>query len=126
MRVRDVQAVLEAAYPRSFAEDWDTGIGLTCGDPEAEVSTVLLAVDVDRATVREAIDLGAQLLLTHHPLLFRPVQSIAADTEKGALLHPMLRAGLAHVAAHTNADSAVGGVNDALAAVLGTVRRVFA
>ncbi len=119
VRIRDVQAVLGAAYPATLAEDWDTGIGLTCGDPGAEVGTVLLAVDVDRDTVREAIELGAQLLVTHHPLLFRPVQSIAADTAKGALLHPMLLAGLAHLAAHTNADSAVGGVNDALAAVLG-------
>ncbi len=118
VRVRDVLAVLETAYPSSLAEDWDTGIGLTCGDRDAGVSTVLLSVDVDRHTVREAIDLGAELLVTHHPLLFRPVQSIAADTDKGSLLHPMLLAGLAHVAVHTNADAAVGGVNDALAGVL--------
>ncbi len=118
VRIRDVQAVLQDAYPARLAEDWDTGIGLTCGDPVAEVDTVLLAVDVDGATVQEAIDLGAQLLLTHHPLLFRPVQSVAADTGKGALLHPLLRAGVAHLAAHTNADSAAGGVNDALASLL--------
>jgi dinuclear metal center YbgI/SA1388 family protein len=118
VRIRDVQAVLQDAYPARLAEDWDTGIGLTCGDPDAEVGTVLLAVDVDRDTVREAMDVGAQLLLTHHPLLFRPVQSVAADTGKGALLHPMVRAGIAHLAAHTNADSARGGVNDALAGLL--------
>ena len=62
---------------------------------------------------------GAGLLLTHHPLLFRPVQSVAADTAKGALIHRMIRAGVAHFAAHTNADRAVGGVNDALADALG-------
>ncbi len=118
VRIRDVLAVLEDAYPASLAEEWDTGIGLTCGDPDAEVTTVLLAVDVEQRTVQEGIALGAQLLLTHHPLLFRPVQSIAADTDKGALLHPMVRSGLAHIAAHTNADSAVGGVNDALAGAL--------
>ena len=66
----------------------------------------------------EAIGLGAGLLLTHHPLLFRPVQSVAADTAKGALIHRMIRSGVAHFAAHTNADSAVGGVNDALAGLL--------
>ncbi len=119
IRIGDVLAVLEDAYPASLAEEWDTGIGLTCGDPGAEVTTVLLAVDVDRRTVQEAIAVGAQLLLTHHPLLFRPVQSIAADTDKGSLLHPMVRSGVAHIAAHTNADSAVGGVNDALARTLG-------
>ena len=76
---------------------------------------MLLALDADAATVDEAIGLGAGLLLTHHPLLFRPVQSVAADTAKGALIHRMIRSGVAHFAAHTNADSAVGGVNDALA-----------
>ena len=72
-----------------------------------------------QATVDEAIRDGAGLLLTHHPLLFRPVQSVNADTAKGALIHRMIRSGVAHFAAHTNADSAVGGVNDALAGVLG-------
>jgi dinuclear metal center YbgI/SA1388 family protein len=110
----DVRAVLDAAYPPALAEDWDTGIGLTCGDPAQPVATVLLAVDVD-----EAVEVGADMLLTHHPLLFRPVQSVAADTAKGALIHRLIRAGVAHVAAHTNADRAAGGVNDALAAALG-------
>lgn len=118
-RLRDVLHTLEAAYPAALAESWDTGIGLTCGDPDEQVTAIRLAVDVDPATVRETIDAGAQLLLTHHPLLFRPLQSVAADSAKGALVHRMIRAGVAHAAAHTNADTAVGGVNDALAAVLG-------
>ncbi len=110
---------LERAYPAALAANWDTGIGLTCGDPEDEVRAVLLAVDVDAVTVAEAVAAGAQLLLTHHPLLFRPVQSVAADSAKGGLVHRMIRSGVAHVAAHTNADTAVGGVNDALADALG-------
>jgi dinuclear metal center YbgI/SA1388 family protein len=113
-----IQTVL-AAYPAALAEDWDTGIGLTCGDPATEITSVLLAVDADESTVAEAIDLGVGLLITHHPLLFRPVQSVAVDTAKGALIHRMITAGVGHFAAHTNADKAVGGVNDALAAVLG-------
>src|ERR1700712_3557185 len=103
-----IQTVL-AAYPAALAEDWDTGIGLTCGDPAAEITGVLLAVDADDVTVAEAIDLGVGLLLTHHPLLFRPVQSVAADTAKGALIHQLVTAGVGHFAAHTNADKAVGG-----------------
>jgi dinuclear metal center YbgI/SA1388 family protein len=118
-RLADVIAALDAAYPRSLAEPWDTGIGLTCGDPEDAVQRVLLAVDADPATVAEAAEAGAQLLVTHHPLLFRPVQSVAADTAKGSLLHPLIRSGIAHFAAHTNADRAPGGVNDALADALG-------
>lgn len=115
----DVIAVVDAAYPPALAEDWDTGIGLTCGDPAAPVRTVLLAVDIDPTTVDEAIEIGADLLLTHHPLLFRPVQSVAADRPKGTLIHRLIRTGVAHLAAHTNADRAAAGVNDALAAVLG-------
>jgi dinuclear metal center YbgI/SA1388 family protein len=114
-------AALSAAYPPELAEPWDTGIGLTCGDPAAPLRTVLLAVDVDSAVVAEAERVGAELLVTHHPLLFRAVQSVAADTAKGALIHRLLRSGIAHFAAHTNADKAVDGVNDALAAVLGLI-----
>ncbi len=119
IRLQDVLDVLETAYPPALAEDWDTGIGLTCGDPSVAVHTVLVAVDADTVTVDEAISAGAQLLLTHHPLLFRPVQTVATPTAKGALIHRMIRAGVAHYAAHTNADAATGGVNDALAAALG-------
>ena len=119
VRLAEIRRVLEQAYPPALAEAWDTGIGLTCGDPRDEVATVLLAVDVDPVTVDEAVDAGAQLLVTHHPLLFRAVQSVAADTPKGSLVHRLTRAGVAHFAAHTNADRAAGGVNDALAAALG-------
>lgn len=118
MRLAELLAGLDRAYPPGTAESWDTGIGLTCGDPESEVGSVLLAVDANAATVDEAVALGAQVLLTHHPLLFRPVQSVAADRSKGALIHRMITAGVAHVAAHTNADVAVDGVNDALAQAL--------
>ncbi len=116
--VAGVRQVLDVAYPPPLAEQWDTGIGLTCGDPDAFVDTVLLAVDAEPVTVSEAADVGAQLLVTHHPLLFRSVHSVAADTPKGALIHRLLSAGIAHFAAHTNADRATGGVNDALAAAL--------
>lgn len=122
VRLSEVIETVLRAYPASLAAEWDTGIGLTCGDPTDEVSSVLLAVDADQATVDEAIGLGAALLLTHHPLLFRPVQSVAADTTKGALIHRMIRFGVAHFAAHTNADSAVGGVNDALCEALSITR----
>ncbi len=117
--VGSVIDVLETAYPPALAEEWDTGIGLTCGDRSAAVSGVLFAVDVDDAVVAQAEELGAELLVTHHPLLFAPVQSVAADGVQGGLVHRLIRAGIAHFAAHTNADKAVGGVNDALAAVLG-------
>ena len=117
--VDEIIAVLEQAYPPVLAENWDTGIGLTCGDRTAPVSRLLLAVDVDDAVVAQAESIGAELVITHHPLLFRPVQSVAADTTKGSLVHRLIRGGIAHFCAHTNADKAIGGVNDALAAAVG-------
>lgn len=119
LTVGDLVTALEAAYPPQLAEEWDTGIGLTCGDPADSVTAVLVAVDATAAVVNQAQALQAQLLVTHHPLLFAPVHSVAADTGKGALVHRLIRSGIAHFAAHTNADKAVGGVNDALAETLG-------
>ncbi len=110
----ELTKALDGWYPPASAESWDA-VGLSCGDPAEPVERVLLAVDCVPATVAEAIDSGAGLLLTHHPLLLSGVHSIAADTPKGALLHRMIRARVAHFVAHTNADVAAGGVSDALA-----------
>lgn len=110
----ELTEALDDWYPPASAESWDA-VGLSCGDPAEPVERVLLAVDCLPATVAEAIDNGAGLLLTHHPLLLSGVHSVAADTPKGALLHRMIRARVAHFVAHTNADVAAGGVSDALA-----------
>ena len=114
----DVVAVLDRAYDPVTAEDWDA-VGTTVGDPTAPVAKVLLAVDPVRATVDEAIGWGADLLLTHHPLLLRGVTSVAATTPKGRLVHALLRHGIALHTCHTNADTPVGGVSESLAMTLG-------
>lgn len=114
----DVIAVLERAYPPRLAETWDH-VGLVAGDPGAEVARVVVAVDATDAVVDHALAEGADLLLVHHPPLMRGVHSIAADTPKGRLLHKLIAGGCALYAAHTNADSARPGVNDALADILG-------
>ena len=114
----DVIAVLERAYPPRLAETWDH-VGLVAGDPGAEVTKVVVAVDATDAVVDHALAEGADLLLVHHPPLMRGVHSIAADTPKGRLLHKLIAGGCALYAAHTNADSARPGVNDALADILG-------
>lgn len=111
-------SVLDQAYDPSTAEPWDA-VGTTVGEPDAPIAKVLLAVDPVRAVVDEAIAWGADLLLTHHPLLLRGVHSVAANTPKGRLVHDLVRAGLALHTCHTNADSPAGGVSDCLAAVLG-------
>lgn len=123
-RLADVIDVLDAAYPQRLAQDWDS-VGLVCGDPDDTVDTVTVAVDATAAVVAEVPDNG--LLLAHHPLLLRGVDTVAASTAKGALLHQMIRTGRALFTAHTNADSASPGVSDALADALGlTVEEVLA
>jgi dinuclear metal center YbgI/SA1388 family protein len=123
-RLSDVIDVLEVAYPPMLAQDWDS-VGLVCGDPEEHVDSVTIAVDATATVVDEVPDRG--LLLAHHPLLLRGVDTIAASTAKGALLHRMIRTGRALFTAHTNADSAAPGVSDALADALGlTVEEVLA
>jgi dinuclear metal center YbgI/SA1388 family protein len=122
-RLADVIAVLDEAYPPRLAQGWDS-VGLVCGDPSETVDAVTVAVDATAAVVAEVPEHG--LLLAHHPLLLRGVDTVAASTAKGALLHQMIRTGRALFTAHTNADSARPGVSDALADALGlTVEEVL-
>jgi dinuclear metal center YbgI/SA1388 family protein len=116
--VADVVDAVHRRYDPTTAEDWDA-VGLVCGDPQAPVGRILVAVDPVAATVDEALGLGADLLLTHHPLLLRPVSSVAATTPAGRLVYRLIAGGCALLAAHTNADVATYGVSDALAAALG-------
>lgn len=112
----DVTAALDALYPPAQAEPWDA-VGLVCGEPDAPVERVLLAVDPVEAVVREALDRGCQLLLTHHPLWLQGTTTMAATTPKGRAVHALVRGGCGLFVAHTNADVARPGVSDALAAL---------
>ncbi|HEV7825465.1 MAG TPA: Nif3-like dinuclear metal center hexameric protein [Mycobacteriales bacterium] len=114
----DVVAAFDALYPPQWAEDWDA-VGLVCGDPADPVRRILFAVDPVKATVDEALGLGAQLLVTHHPLFLRGVHGVPATTYKGDLVHRLIRGGAGLLVAHTNADVADPGVSDALADRLG-------
>jgi dinuclear metal center YbgI/SA1388 family protein len=114
----DVVAVLERLYDPAWAESWDA-VGLVCGDPDAPVRTVGFAVDPTGAVVDEAIERGADLLVTHHPLFLRGVHGVPATNFKGRAVHRLITNGVALFTAHTNADSADPGVSDALAQALG-------
>ena len=116
VRLADVIAVLDEAYPPGLAHDWDS-VGLVCGDPNDTVDTVTVAVDATAAVVDTVGPRG--LLLAHHPLLLRGVDTVATGSAKGALIHRLIRAGSALFTAHTNADAANPGVSDALAEALG-------
>jgi len=116
VRLADIIEVLDAAYPPHLAQSWDS-VGLVCGEPGDPVDSVVVAVDATAAVVDEVPERA--LLLAHHPLLLRGVDTVAASTPKGALLHRLIRSGSALFTAHTNADSAAPGVSDALARALG-------
>jgi dinuclear metal center YbgI/SA1388 family protein len=117
-KLSDVIKVLEERYPPQWAESWDA-VGLVCGDPEAEVSRVLFAVDPVQTVVDEAVEWGAQLVVTHHPLYLRGTTSVAATGFKGRVVHSLITSGIALHVAHTNADHADPGVSDALAEAVG-------
>jgi len=116
VRLADVIDVLDRAYPTRLAQSWDS-VGLVCGDPAEEIDTVTIAVDATPAVVVDVPERG--LLLAHHPLLLRGVDTVAASTPKGALIHEMIRTGRALFTAHSNADAASPGVSDAMAAAIG-------
>ncbi|PNH84207.1 Nif3-like dinuclear metal center hexameric protein [Arthrobacter sp. AFG20] len=109
---------VEELWPESLAESWDE-VGLVAGHPSAEVTRVMFAVDPTIEVIDEAIEWGAELLITHHPLLLRGVTSVAANTPKGRAVHRLIESGTALLTVHTNGDSAVGGVSDVLADALG-------
>lgn len=116
--LRDVLDLIHEWYPPATAEAWDA-VGLVAGDPVAEVRKVMFAVDPTPTVAREAVEWGADLLVVHHPLLLSPVHGVAATTPKGRTLTTLMASGCALLTAHTNADQAVGGVSDAMAAALG-------
>lgn len=118
MTVADVLATLHAWAPPGQKADFDR-VGLQVGDPAAEVDRVLVALDLTPQVIDEAAAEGAQLIVTHHPLLFKPVGRVTADDPVGSLAWRLGRAGISYIAIHTNLDAAHGGVSFALAEQLG-------
>ncbi|QTX06074.1 Nif3-like dinuclear metal center hexameric protein [Agromyces archimandritae] len=114
--------ITEDLWPAAGAEAWDAP-GLVTGDPGAGVERIILAVDAVGATVDEALAAGADLLLTHHPLLLRGVTTVAEDRYKGALIARLIRGGCALLAAHTNADVVDAGTSAVIADRLGLLEQ---
>jgi dinuclear metal center YbgI/SA1388 family protein len=114
----DIRVVVEELWPVAGAEAWDAP-GLVTGDPASDVERILLVVDPTSETVDEAVELEADLVIAHHPLLLRGVNSVAEDRYKGALLAKLIRAGCGLISAHTNADVVTDGTSGVFAARLG-------
>lgn len=115
--LRDVVRVLDELYDPRWADDWDA-VGTVVGDPDAEVRSILLAVDPVQAVADEAVAHGAQLLVTHHPLYLKGVTSVAATTPKGRVVHTLASHGVALHTCHTNADAPPLGVSESMALAL--------
>lgn len=118
IRLRHVLTALEEMYPVDTAQSWDR-VGLVTGDPEQPVRRIHAAVDPTLEVIEEAREAGADLLVTHHPLLLRGVHSVATTSAKGAAVTSLVVGDVALYVAHTNADVAEPGVNTALAAACG-------
>ncbi len=116
--VRDVLATLEQLAPQRYAFEFDS-VGLQLGDRNAEVTRAVVSLDRSLGAVQHAAELGAQLLLSHHPLFFNPMTRLEFEGHRERTVVELVRHGIASIAAHTNWDCARGGVNDALAARLG-------
>ncbi|HEX9007393.1 MAG TPA: Nif3-like dinuclear metal center hexameric protein [Bacteroidota bacterium] len=124
MKVRDVLGCLEAWAPPALAWEKDV-VGLQCGDPDAVTRSILVALDPTEEVVLEAVRRRADLVVTHHPLLFRPVQRIDLGDSRGRILRALLAHRISLVAAHTNLDFAPGGTSHVLAEALGLAEPEF-
>lgn len=118
MQIRDVLTVLRTLAPPPLAEGWDN-TGLLIGREQDGVAAVLTCLTLTPEVAQEAVARGVQLIVTHHPVLFRPVQRIAGDTAEGAMLLDLMRAGIGVYSPHTAYDSARQGINQQWAEAFG-------
>ena len=118
MNIAEFMQVMESIAPQETAEPWDNP-GLLAGSPESELTGVLVCVDATPGALDAAERCGANLILSHHPLMFRGVKSLRQDGYEGAVLSRLIRENRALFPAHTNLDKAEGGVNDCLVRALG-------
>jgi dinuclear metal center YbgI/SA1388 family protein len=118
MKVKDIIKVIEDFAPLSVQEGWDNS-GLCVGSPEDEVTSALFALDCTEQLVDEAVACGADMIITHHPLIFSGLKKISPQDQVGAAVIKAIKNGIAIYAAHTNADKVIAGVSGAMAAKLG-------
>lgn len=116
--VDDILKYVETLAPRELKMDWDN-VGLNCGSRSTPVTKIMVALDPFEHVCQEAAQWGADLLVTHHPLIFRPIPMVTDDAAITRGLMELVRHNISHICAHTNLDCAPGGVNDTLAATLG-------
>ena len=117
MTVQTILDYLQTLAPAAMKYEWDN-VGLICGRRDQEVKKILVALDPFEHVCKEAADWGAELMVTHHPLIFQPMKAITDETSIGRGIMTLCRHGISAINAHTNLDCAPGGVNDVLANAL--------
>jgi dinuclear metal center YbgI/SA1388 family protein len=120
LTVADVLNDLERTVPPRLAADWDN-VGLLLGDRTASVARIMTCLTITPPSAAEAIERKADLIITHHPIFFKPLRRLTADTPEGRMLLALARAGIAVHSPHTAFDNATDGINDLLAGKLGLV-----
>ncbi len=120
VKVKDIIEKIERFAPRELAYEWDN-TGFIIGNREKEVKKVFLTLDVFKETVHEAIAMGADMIISHHPILFKGIQVIDYDTQDGYIVSELIKNDIALYCAHTSMDCAQGGINDVLANKLGII-----
>lgn len=118
MFVKDIIALTEKIAPPALAEGWDN-VGLLAGDRNAEVKKILFALDATDAVIDEAIAINADMIITHHPLIFKGVNAVNTDTALGRRIIRLIKNNISVYSAHTNFDIAEGGTNSVLANLIG-------
>lgn len=117
-KVREIAEAIERLAPITLAESWDN-VGLMVGDNEQDVRTVYICLDVTSKNVRCAAECGADMIVSHHPLIFSPLKNIVEEDISGSIIRTLIRENISVYSAHTNLDNADGGMNDVLAEKLG-------
>ena len=116
--VQEISAFFDSLYPYDNKMDFDN-VGLLCGSPEREVKTVLIALDITPEVIEEALSLGAELIVSHHPVIFQPLRRVLDTEAEGCAVASLLRSNLSAICLHTNLDVAADGVNAVLAQAVG-------
>ena len=118
MLLREIINSIESVAPRSAQEEWDNS-GMQVGDTGRDIQSVLLTTDVTTEVVNEAIELGCQLIISHHPLLFHGLKQVCGQTPQARIVEMAIKHDIAIYSAHTNLDSVIGGINTTLAQKIG-------
>ncbi len=118
VKVKDIAAAVECAAPLRLAESYDNP-GLIAGDPDAEIGSALLSLDITEDVLDEARQLGAKMIVSHHPVVFHPLRRLTGSTYVERVVAGAIRDGIALYASHTNLDSAPGGLSWHVGRLLG-------